>query len=350
MKRIILFLTYCIIKKRKQGLSLQKSVAIISKILYNIQNIMKKNFQKSKSETAPEVESGRIIVHHKNSVVGSTIGRVRDLVSAVILGDFGRILNPFTDAEKKELETKIRERFKNIHFQDDLHIYLGASGFGEQYLAQKKSMGKSVGLGSRFAAGWQDFWVNFARSDAYSPSTNTISIFDEKYSTVAHEIGHAIDFNAAEAEHLRETSSQKDKGRYQYLNDERIASNFAMRFMTPEERKKYATDLAAAYGTYQGVTVGGIVDIPIYLAGRISHNPILIIAGLFAPMIGASVGAYSQRIRSLFRRGKDTKNALLDIDTSGQIDTNPYWDGMFSNNSVHESEIRSVQNLTTQIA
>ena len=128
--------------------------------------------------------SGEIIVHHENSFIASTIGRVRDLVTAVLLGDVGRIFNSFTDTEKKELERKIRERFKNIHFEDDLHIYLGASGFGDQYLAKKKKMGNSIGLWSRFAAKWYDFWINFSRSDAYSPSTNTISIFDEKYSTV----------------------------------------------------------------------------------------------------------------------------------------------------------------------
>ena len=67
-------------------------------------------------------------------------------------------------------------------------------------------------------------------------------------------------------------------------------------------------------------------------------------------MIGASVGAYAQRIRSMFQRRKDEKNALLDIDTTRQVDTNPYWDGMFSNNSISESQIRPVPSFTPRAA
>lgn len=306
---------------------------------------MKSSLSSPQEILEPEKKSGEIIIHHKNSLIASTIGRVRDLVTGVMLGDYKRLFNPFTKKEKQELEEKIKERFKNIHFKDDLHIYLGASGFGKEYLKQRKEEGFSNGPWKHFVAKWQDFWVNFSRSDAYSPDLNTVSIFDEKYSTVAHEIGHAIDRNAYEAEHLRNTSSQRDKGRYEYLNDERIASNFALRFMTPQERKKYSGDLAAAYGTYQGATVGGILDIPLFVAGRVAGNPIIMLGGLLAPFIGACVGAYSQRIRNFFRFRKGSKNTLLNIDASRDMDTNPYWEGMFEGNQSSEKEFQKVPDL-----
>jgi hypothetical protein len=294
--------------------------------------------------------TGEIIFHRKGSLVASTVGRVRDVVTAVLLGDFGRILNPFTNKEKDELERTIRERFKNIHFKDDLHIYLGASGFRERYKQEMKDRGERLSLWDRIRLRLEDFGINFSRADAYSPYTNTISIFDEKYSTVAHEIGHAIDYNAYEAQNLRETSSQKEKGKYDYLNDERIASNFAMRFMTPKERKKYSGDLAAAYGTYQGGTVAGAVS-PFLVAGAyVTRNPYMWLAALLAPIASTSIGAYAQRIRNVFRRNKDQKNTILDVDQSRDIDTNPYWDGMFGGNTVEEQEVQPVGDLQYQSA
>lgn len=289
--------------------------------------------------------TGKIVFHREKSFVASTIGHIRNLVSAVVLADPKRILNGFSKNEQDEIESKIRERYKNIHFMDDLHIYFGSSGFKDQIIKYYESQNQKVPFWEKIKLSIEDFFINSSRSDHYVPGTNTITLYSDQYSTAAHEIGHAIDFNAYEGKELTRTSSQQKKGWTETLNKERIASNFAMRFMTPEERKKYSGNLSAAYGTYQGGTVGVSLSLPVWMTGFVIGNPLVELSSYFLPFIGAMSGAWGQKFRNFFRSDSSSKNTVLDIDRSQNIDTNPYWDGMFESNTVSEKEALPVKGV-----
>lgn len=279
--------------------------------------------------------NGKIIFHDKKSILGSTIGRVSNVVSAVLFADPHRIMNRFTQQKKADIQRKIEERFKNVHFRDDLHIYLGGSGYRDRYKELVREKKVSDGLGNRLKASLMNIGVNTFRADSYAPGLNTMSLFDDRYSTAAHEMGHALIRNSREGLRLALGASE-DFLPSTTKKEERLASNFAMRFMTDDERKKASGDLSGAYGTYQGGKIGLALSLPSWVLGVLTANPLLTWGGFVLPTIGAGVGAYGQRIRNLFRRNKANKNTFIKRDPQKGIDTNPYWDGMVSEEKKEE--------------
>lgn len=91
------------------------------------------------------------------------------------------------------------------------------------------------------------------RNNAYNPYTESLQVYASNKGIVAHELGHAMDFDTANHPNLKALAYQLPIVKQIY---EWRASRNAMQKLYPEERKEAQKVLEPAFGTYAGALVG----------------------------------------------------------------------------------------------
>ena len=132
--------------------------------------------------------------------------------------------------------------------------------------------------------------IEKSRADHFSPVSNTVHVFSENPSILAHELGHAADFT-----YRHKNSPGRMMGESALLNilspfvgvgtldDEFAATNNAWKALSQSEKgkellKNLSRDLSGAGGTYVGSSIGGAIGAAAGIGGALtgSSDPVFI--------------------------------------------------------------------------
>ena len=202
------------------------------------------------------------------SPISSTLGRAGTAGMEGMLGEKDIGLANLSEPEIQEYLDSI----KSHTALKDVGLYLGS----HRGLDRLKRVWKNPNIGvfnkvvNTIASPLQQFMVSATRADHYDPTSNTVTLFHNLPSVLAHEMGHAVDWNTAKdpflANVLRITQGP--------LASEYLASNLAINSLAGNYLNKdigsavkakaqlstlnnQAKQLRKAYDTYQNYYGGG---------------------------------------------------------------------------------------------
>lgn len=139
--------------------------------------------------------------------------------------------------------------------------------------------------------------ITMMQSPHYSPATNSVAVFGDNPAILAHELGHAADFNS-DRNILRRISRKLPI--YGQLRTEYVADRNAKKILSgissdPDKQKRIdalrRSTLYPSYGTYLGGALGGILGAGAGGVGAVyTGAPLLPLIG---SVLGAAGGAYT---------------------------------------------------------
>lgn len=194
-------------------------------------------------------------------------------LTALTLG----ITSPFKPGpgiDEKHIEETIKTLKKDENL-DNTEVYLNDVHPIDNLIKVWKN--KRTGIGTKlwgtYASPMNDLYASLFRADHYNPFADTATIFTNEPGIVAHELGHAQDFNSRDYPGLYALSRGIPVVNwFTTPYQEYIASEKAMKTLnknkavSDEELNRAGSILSAGFGSYAGNVAGEMVGAPGMLA------------------------------------------------------------------------------------
>ncbi|MBI4080649.1 MAG: hypothetical protein HY430_02650 [Candidatus Levybacteria bacterium] len=222
---------------------------------------------------------GLRIIHQKGSSFERSVGRVGSVPF--------NLLSP-SEALKSYPEEKIRtvtEIFQETPWRGQIDVYLNHAPFRSQ-VKRLFAKERRTNIVARATVGIPATGVIWSvgklfRKNMYNPYTETVMNYRSKPWVVAHEIGHAMDYDQAKHPTLKALLAPLPIARS--MNEWRASRN-AISLFKPEQMKR----VRKSYETMLGRHVGGDLFYLLLLAG-LTINPAYLVFG------GSGVGLLNAR-------------------------------------------------------